>query len=391
MTPDHPAAPPPPPRRYDIDALRALAFALVMLYHVGMYYVADWHWHIKSASPQEWLQWPMRALNLWRMPLVFVVSGLALAMATHRGVQAGSAAQRSLRLLLPLAFGMAVVVPYQAYVQALDQGVVGPGWGAFLARYFTGGPWPAHAFDGAEFGVTWNHLWFLPYLWLYTMALLGLRALLAWRGRGAGTPRPAAHPVWTLLWPLALWWLATLLLWPHFPPTHDLVNDAWMHAVYGTAFVFGYRVAHDTRLWAWLLAGRWGWLAAAAVCALGVWGGFATGMARRLWADAYAWCVLLAALAWAHRALNRPWRWLVWSRESVYPWYLWHQTLIVAVAFALRPWGWGAGVEAAVVLGGTVLGCALLSAGMRRVAWLRPLVGLPPRKWRCRPGRRVPQ
>ena len=33
---------------HPLDALRALAFALVILYHVAMYYVADWHWHLKS-------------------------------------------------------------------------------------------------------------------------------------------------------------------------------------------------------------------------------------------------------------------------------------------------------------------------------------------------------
>src|SRR3990167_10623271 len=47
-----------PARRYDIDALRAFAFALVVVYHVGMYYVADWHWHLKSPHAAEWLQMP---------------------------------------------------------------------------------------------------------------------------------------------------------------------------------------------------------------------------------------------------------------------------------------------------------------------------------------------
>ena len=41
------------PRRHDIDALRALAFLLVILYHVGMYYVADWPWHLKSPHAAE--------------------------------------------------------------------------------------------------------------------------------------------------------------------------------------------------------------------------------------------------------------------------------------------------------------------------------------------------
>ena len=46
-------------RRHDIDALRALAFALLILYHLGMLYVVDWDWHVKSSYQAEWLQWPM--------------------------------------------------------------------------------------------------------------------------------------------------------------------------------------------------------------------------------------------------------------------------------------------------------------------------------------------
>ena len=55
-------------RRHDLDWVRVAAFALLVLYHVGMFYVADWDWHVKSAYLAEWLQWPMRVVNQWRMP-----------------------------------------------------------------------------------------------------------------------------------------------------------------------------------------------------------------------------------------------------------------------------------------------------------------------------------
>src|SRR5258706_982335 len=103
---------PPVNRRHDIDALRALAFALVILYHGDMYYVAGWDWHLKSPHAAEWLQTPMRALNLWRMDLVFLVSGLAVGLLRRGQTPDRLLGQRSLRLLLPLAFGMAVVVPF---------------------------------------------------------------------------------------------------------------------------------------------------------------------------------------------------------------------------------------------------------------------------------------
>ena len=64
-------------RRHDIDALRVIAFSLLILYHSAMVYVAGWDFHLKSSYQAEWLQYPMIALNRWRMPLLFLISGIA--------------------------------------------------------------------------------------------------------------------------------------------------------------------------------------------------------------------------------------------------------------------------------------------------------------------------
>jgi peptidoglycan/LPS O-acetylase OafA/YrhL len=41
-------------RRTDLDWIRIGAFALLILYHVGMFYVpSDWDWHVKSRWSSE--------------------------------------------------------------------------------------------------------------------------------------------------------------------------------------------------------------------------------------------------------------------------------------------------------------------------------------------------
>ncbi len=370
-------------RRHDIDTLRFLAFGLVMVYHLGMAYVADWPWHLKSAHAAEWLQWPMRALNLWRLDLVFLVSGLALGLLMRREAPARALwRQRSARLLLPLAFGMAVVVPYQAYAQALAGGFIGPGFGAFLWRYAQGGPWPAGAFDGWQFGITWNHLWFLPYLWAYTSVLLLARRVLAPLAPRFQALRGAGLMLLPLV-PLMLW---SLLLRRHFPPTHDLINDWWMHAVYFTVFLYGWWIGTDAALWRELTRLRW-WALGGAVFAFGAHLGVRLGLTTpwpwvRLAADAVSWWAIVAALGFAHRHLNRPWPWLGWARESVYPWYVLHQTLIIVALAWLMPLGLGPVAEPLLVLALTVLGCWSINDGLiRRVGWLRACFGLAP-LWR---------
>ncbi|MFN4120760.1 acyltransferase family protein [Acidovorax sp.] len=376
------------PRRHDVDALRALAFALVIVYHVAMYYVADWHWHIKSPHAADWLQAPMRAVNLWRMDLVFLVSGLAFGLVRRGHTVPGLIRARSLRLLLPLAFGMAVVVPYQPYAQGVANGLIEPGLGAFLLRYYAGSSWPPGTFDGWEAGVTWNHLWYLAYLWVYTTVLALLLPLAesaaGRRVRAAFTGLRGAALVGVPVLPLLLY---SALLWPHFPPTHDLVHDAWLHAVYFTVFVYGYWMGLNPPLWAELVRLRWHTLGLAAALLALYLGGLALAqhlgvrpqarLPLRWVADGYLWAALLAILGWAHHRLNRPWPWLRWANESVYPWYLLHQTAIIALAVALAPARLGPVLEPLALLAGTVAVCWGITAVVRRVAWLRPLLGLP--------------
>ncbi|WP_395686511.1 acyltransferase [Caenimonas koreensis] len=377
-------------RRHDIDALRALAFALVIIYHVGMYYVAGWHWHLKSPHDAQWLQWPMRALNLWRMDLVFLISGLALgfmrggrsAVLRERGRMLR---ERSKRLLLPLAFGMAVVVPFQPYAQGVANGLVAPGLGDFLLRYYAFSAWPAGAFDGWEARITWNHLWYLAYLWLYTAVLvLALPLLDSKWGQGlrqAFVGLRGARLVLLPMLPLAVY---ALTLAPGFPPTRDLIHDWWLHAAYFTLFLYGWWMGVDAGLWNEMKRLRYRTLAASLALMVAVLALVATvpsGPARafvRVVAQAYLWITVVAVLGWAHASLNRPWPWLAWANESVYPWYVLHQTVIIVLVVWLAPLALGPVVEPVLLVAGTVCGCWATTTLVQRARWLRPLFGLKP-------------
>ncbi len=92
---------------------------------------------------------------------------------------------------------------------------------------------------------------------------------------------------------------------------------------------------------------------------------------------AYTWLALLTLLGWAKQRLNRPFRWLPYCTEAVFPWYILHQSLIIVALYWVMPLQLNAWLEPALVIAATVVGClALHEYVIRRVRWLRPLFGL---------------
>ena len=97
-------------RRHDIDALRVIAFSLLILYHAAMVYVADWDFHIKSAHTFEWLQYPMIALNRWLPAVPFACYPLLLVLLNVRWFRLLSA-NRAAALDFMQLIARAVFVP----------------------------------------------------------------------------------------------------------------------------------------------------------------------------------------------------------------------------------------------------------------------------------------
>ena len=170
-------------RRADLDWLRVIAFGLLIFYHAGMAW-SGWTWHVTSPDSLDWLREAMRFLNRWRMPLIFLVSGAAIMLALGDRTPGPSSRDRLKRLLLPLAFGMLVIVPPQVYLERLYRGQF---TGSFLQ-------WLPHAFSMASTpagNLSWHHLWFLAYVLVLTLVLL---PVFLWARSRDGARRRRAWP-----------------------------------------------------------------------------------------------------------------------------------------------------------------------------------------------------
>lgn len=369
-----------------LDGLRVAAFALLIPYHVGMYYVS-WDWHVKSVHVVPGLEALMQLSAPWRMGLLFLIGGAACqSLFAKRGLL-GTWRDRSTRLLLPLLFGMALIVPPQAYYEVLTKVPAQlPGDGGYLdfwSAYLQGGRYCR----GTDCMVvpTWNHLWFLPYLWAYSL----IGALLAGLLQGRAKAPRWALPAWAwLVLPAVPLVAARLLVMPHYPVTHDFAHDLYNHLQYGCLFALGWLSRTPWAAGFWPQALRWRWLGLAA--ALVAWAllqfvvlpKFAGGASpallaahRSLWA-LQSWWALLAACGFAQQVFQRETPGLKRLSAAVFCAYVLHQTVIVLLTRALLPLHWPWGLEAVALLTLTALVCALAYLVLRRVPGLRLLVGI---------------
>lgn len=372
-----------PARLPFLDGLRVTAFALLIPYHVGMYYVT-WDWHVKSPAASDALEPFMQLSSPWRLGLLFLIAGAACQGLFARRGALGTLKDRSRRLLLPLLFGMLFIVPPQSYYEVLTQAPeMLPGDGGYLdfwRFYLTAGK--ACRGDDCLVMPTWNHLWFLPYLWVY--AVLGALAARFIRAPGA-----LRLPAWAwLLLPAVPLALLRVFVKPLFPIEHDLVHDLYNHLQYGGLFAIGWasRTPLAEGFWAAALKLRWaalgvslaGWAAVVAFNSHDEQLKHLEGAqaAIRSVRGALTWCAIVACCGWAQRAFTRESPWLREASQAVFCLYILHQSVIVVLSQWLKPLGLPWGLEALLLVALTLGLCALAYLGLRRVPGLALLVGI---------------
>jgi glucans biosynthesis protein C len=377
-TPSTPAS-----RLYFLDWLRIAAFGLLILYHVGMYYVS-WDWHVKSPAAGPALEPWMRMSSPWRLSLLFLVSGAATSMMLMRGAGATFVRSRSKRLLLPLVFGMLVIVPPQPYFEVVHKAGYAGDYIDFLRLYFTG--YGGFCRNGSCLVLpTWNHLWFVVYLWVYSVLLWALLRLRpdALDALGRIVARALAGPGLIAL-PIAALALVRIALAARFPSTHALVDDWFNHAMYFGMFITGAVFARSPDVWRRLAQWRWFGLAVAAAAWVLIYlhaGAYNAKTAPEWLRVAYAsmqWCAIVAAIGFAHRHLNHDHRWRRYLTDAVFPVYIVHQTLIILLTQLLAPLRWSPALDGPLLATATFALSFASFEVVRRVRTLRPWFGLAP-------------
>lgn len=105
-------------RRHDIDWLRVIAIGLLIIYHtsIGFQPWGVFIGFIQNGESLEWIWVPMSMLNMWRIPILFFVSGMGVHFAMRKRSFWQLIFERSKRILLPFIFGAIAIVPLHVFL-----------------------------------------------------------------------------------------------------------------------------------------------------------------------------------------------------------------------------------------------------------------------------------
>lgn len=344
-------------RRYDIDWLRVIAIGLLVIYHIA---VGFQPWgvfigFIQNNEPLEWIWTPMAMLNVWRIPLLFFVSGMGVYFAIQRRDWKALLLERSKRILVPYIFGILAIVPLHIWL-----------W----KNYYHQDTAYAFAFNPA-------HLWFLGNIFIYVLIFFPLFFYLKNR------PEGKFHQVMSKLMsnPLGL-----LVLMIPFIAEAELVqpdsfeyyamNDHgfWLGML---AFLTGFICVYSGEAF-WNTVTKWRWLLltiAATLYALRLLEGefnapyYLKSIESNLW--------IFTIFGFGHRYLNKPSKILTYLSQSAYPIYIIHMVFLYIASWLILPLEIPTIFKFTLVTTFTFIGCFVFyEFVLRRIKLFRLVFGM---------------
>ena len=367
-------------RRYDIDWLRILAVLTLFVFHTARIFDIYQPFYAKNEEVSAALTHIIiDTIFPWFMPLFFLLAGASTWYALGFRSERAYALERFKRLLIPFVFGMVLLIPPQSYYGLLGHSSYAESFLKYYPGFFRIIP---QDLDGYYLGgFTMGHLWFIFYLFVFSLLVLPLFLYLR-RESGkkvinmlaAAMTRPGIIILLALL-PMIMSWLI------NFRP------NPLYHI---TFFIYGYVLASDERFWEAIDRHR------AVALVLGVSYHLLVQVVTHVltlkvpdWLVAIhkilygfiPWLFLIAILGYGKRYLNFSNGFLRYAAEASYPFYILHQTVIVVIGFYVVQWDIHLMYKyIGIVIASLAATAILYDLMVKRIDALRLLFGMKPKR-----------
>ena len=345
-------------RRHDIDWLRVIAIGLLLVYHIAIIF-QPWAMFIGFIRSQELITdlWkPMTLLNVWRIPLLFYVSGMGVYFALRKRDWKQLIRERAGRILLPFLFGIVAITPLHMYI---------------FQGYYN---------QALDYYPHMGHLWFLGNIFAYVLLLSPLFFYLKRNADGRfakGLSSFMGNPLGPLS--VSVFFILEVLLVQ--PDIFELYAQTWHGFFLGLlAFLFGFLFVYSGEsFWQTMLKWRWLYLGlAAGLYAVRFLVFDLRGPGYLMAIESNSW--IFALFGFAYKYLNRPSRALSYLSQAAYPVYIIHMFVLYGAAALILPLQLPELLKFLIIVALTGLACYLIYEFIiRRAGFLRPLFGL---KWK---------
>ena len=376
-------------RHHDMDWLRSLVILLLIPFHTARIFDPFEANYVSNGHTSRVMFEIFIGLTApWMMPLLFFLAGSAAWLALQRRTPNQYLGERVRRLLVPLVFGVLVVVPPQAYLGWITHGGAPISYLGYLGNYFGH---PQGDLSGYTGYFTPAHLWFILYLLAISVVLLPLLLFIRSRREGraaSGFARLMARPGAVLLLAVPI----TLTLAAPSPGGKNMLYFAVL-------FFLGYLFVADERLQKVLDRNRYWALGLGIAAMVGCrfifslhadWSTFSLpSILYGLLQSFNTWLWLIAFVAFGRRLLDFSNRFLRYFSKASYPFYIIHQTVIIAIGYYVVRLNIGVWPKFfIIVVCALAVTLALYHLVIKRTAVTRLLFGL--RLRRAGTGKKVP-
>ena len=342
-------------RRYDIDWLRVITIGLLLIYHIAIVF-QPWGifiGFIQNKESWEGLWKPMTMLNVWRIPLLFFVSGMGVCFAMRKRNWKQLLKERSLRIFIPLVFGALTIVPLHIFI---------------LMKYYG---W-AVAYKPEQ-----GHLWFLLNIFSYVLILLPLFYYFKSKPQNAfiGFMNKMIKSPFGLLLVVLCFVAETLII---KPAIYTLYAFTWHGYIMGLiCFFFGYLfITIGNAFWNNVLKYRWIYLGIAFsmyLIRLVVMDLQAPGYYTAIEGCFWIFCIF----GFAYKYLNKGGKILNYLSKAAYPIYIIHMAALYLASYFIVPLSIPVFAKFLIICGATfALSFITYELLIRRIFFLRPLFGL---------------
>jgi len=397
-----------PERRRDLDQMRMFVVIGLVFFHTARVF-DTYDWYVKNDPTSELVTIALSFAAMWGMPLLFVIAGMGMSYSLRTRTAKAFAWERIRRLLVPLVFGVAVIVPPQIWTRLRGDPGYDESYWQFLTRFFD------TTFDMANFPLIIKadpaanlfepaHLWFVVLLFAFSLLLVPVIWALR-RPAGSQLVNRLADGV-DHFWLIVLAGLPLGILDAAFGSEIEFAG--WNRYSYAVFLLYGYFLAADRRFGSALVRHRrkalaFGVTTFAVVGALFAFGSETEGadllldrdllsVAMRTVRGVSGWLWVVAIMGFVGgsgkqkgsmgRQEREPAlldRASAYASEAVLPFYVLHQTVIVLLAVYVVDWPLNLGLKylTICIISFAVI-VAIYDVAVRRTRVTRFLFGMKP-------------